>query len=104
MSEVLLIIFVSALGLYWLEAMRCKEIAVVNARRECKRCNVQLLDQTVHQLRISLSRDQNHQWRVWREYQFEYTEDGETRCEGRQTLLGQRLVRMALETFNPTLH
>lgn len=104
MAEMFFIICVCLYGLYWLEAMRCKEIAVAHASRECKRCDVQLLDQTVHQIKISLSRDVNDRWRVWREYEFEYTEDGETRRSGRQTLLGQRLIRMAMETFDPIIH
>ena len=104
MTEMLIIILVSVYGLYWLEAMRCKEIAVAHALRECKRCHVQLLDQTVRQIRISMSRDTNDKWRVWREYEFEYTEDGDTRNRGRETLLGQRLRRMALETFDPIIH
>lgn len=104
MTEMLIIICVSIYGLYWLESMRCKEIAIGHASRECKRCNVQLLDQTVHQVSISMSRDTNDKWRVWREYEFEYTEDGDTRNRGRETLLGQRLLRMALETFDPIIH
>ncbi|MFT7687048.1 MAG: hypothetical protein ACI9FB_002397 [Candidatus Azotimanducaceae bacterium] len=104
MIEMLIIIIISVYGLYWLEAMRCKEIAVSHAVRECKRCEVQLLDQTVRQIRISMSRDGNDKWCVWREYEFEYTEDGDKRHRGRETLLGRRLLRMALETFNPIIH
>ena len=104
MSEVLVLIAVTAAGLYWLAAMRCKEIAVATARRECKLCDVQLLDQTVHQNHISLSRDTRGQWRVWREYRFEYSEDGVSRHSGSLVLLGQKVVRVALDTFNPIIH
>jgi hypothetical protein len=104
MVEVLFITFVSALGLYWLAAMRCKELAVVVARRECKRCDVQLLDQTVHQAKLSLSRDDRDTWHVWREYRFEFTADGQTRSHGLVVMLGQRTIRVDMETFNSVIH
>jgi len=104
MSELLLVVAVTAAGLYWLAGMRCKEGAVAAARRECDRVDVQLLDQTVHQHHLSLSRDQSGQWRVWRQYRFEYSEDGDKRHLGSLTMLGQRITRIALETHNPIIH
>jgi hypothetical protein len=104
MTEILVIILVGSLGLYWLAAMRCKEIAVVVARRECNRYDVQLLDQTVHQAKLSMSRDDSYQWRVWREYRFEYTNNGDTRSRGLVTMLGQKTVRVDMETFNSVIH
>ena len=104
MTEILVIILLGVLGLYWLAGMRCKEIAVVVARRECDRYDVQLLDQTVHQAKLSMSRDGRDQWRVWREYRFEYTNDGDTRSRGLVTMLGQRTVRVDMETFNSVIH
>jgi hypothetical protein len=104
MTELLLLLLIVAGALYWLSAMRCKEIAVMAARRECKLCNVQLLDQTVHLTKLSMSRDQSQQWRMWREYHFEYSDDGEDRKTGQLTLLGQKVIRIALETFNPVIH
>jgi hypothetical protein len=104
MFEVLMIFAVVLLVLYWQAGMRAKEIAVRSAGNECKLSDVQLLDQTVHLIKISMSRDSSKQWRVWREFQFDYTEDGQTRCRGRVTLLGSRLLRVALETRNPVIH
>jgi len=104
MSEVLVIVLIVLAALYWQSAMRCKEIAVMTARRECKMCDVQFLDQTVQLVRISMSRDSEGRWRLWREYRFEYSDDGDTRRGGNLALLGQRVVRIALETFNPVIH
>ena len=104
MSEVLLLIAVVAFALYWLNAIRCKDIAIECARRECKRQDVQLLDQTVHQVRISMSRDVNYRWRLWREYHFEYSADVVEREQGKVTLLGNRLNHIALESFGPVVH
>lgn len=104
MFELSMIFGVVLIVLYWQASMRAKELAVRAASEESQRCEVQLLDQTVHQLKISLSRDQNKQWRVWREFQFEYTDDGESRFKGRVTMLGSRVLRIAMETFNPVIH
>jgi hypothetical protein len=104
MSELLLLILVCVAALYWQSALHCKDIAVRVARRECNLCEVQLLDQTVQLVRLSMSRDPSDRWRMWREYRFEYSDDGEARREGRLTLLGQRVIRVALETFNPIIH
>ncbi|MEX0943600.1 MAG: DUF3301 domain-containing protein [Pseudomonadales bacterium] len=104
MSEIILLVVIVAAALYWMSAMRCKEVAIMAARRECKLCNVQLLDQTVHLTKLSMSRDQNQQWRIWREYHFEYSDNGEERRAGELTLLGQKVIRIALETFNPVIH
>jgi hypothetical protein len=104
MFELFLIFLVVLAVLYWQTAMRAKETAVNAATKECQRCDVQLLDQTVQQIKLSMSRDQRRQWRVWREYEFDYTDNGETRYRGSVTLLGRRVLRVALETFNPVIH
>jgi len=104
MAELWMILAVCGVILYWQAAMRAKETAVRAATKECKLCDVQLLDQTVHQTKLSMSRDGAQQWRVWREYRFEYTDDGEARYQGQVTLLGRYVLRIALETFNPVIH
>jgi len=104
MGEFLLIVLLGLVALYWQSGMRGKELAVRAARKECKLCDVQLLDQTVQRVKISMSRDEKDQWRIWREYRFEYTQDGDTRYEGQLTVLGQKVLRIALETFSPVIH
>lgn len=90
--------------LYWYISQQAKTVAVRFARRECERQGAQLLDQTVQQVKLSMSRDDNHKWRFWREYRFEYSIDGINRYQGRLTMLGYRLLRSALETSNPVIH
>ena len=104
MSEMLLLLLIVTVAGYWLSAMHAKDMAIAAARRECKLCDVQFLDQTVQLVKLSMSRDETGQWRMWREYRFEYTEDGETRRAGRLSLLGQKVMRVAMETFNPIIH
>ena len=104
MEAYLLIIVGCAVVLYWYSGQQSKTHAVRYARRECDKQGVQLLDQTVQQIKLSMSRDDNDRWRFWREYRFEYSLDGVNRYEGRLTLLGYRLLRSALETSNPVIH
>jgi hypothetical protein len=84
--------------------MQSKTYAVQYARKECEKESVQLLDQTVQRIRLSFSRDRNQQWRLWREYRFDYSIDGVNRLEGRLVILGYRLIRSTLENVNPVIH
>lgn len=104
MFDWFLLLFVGAVGLYWQSASRMGELAILCARRECKKYDVQLLDHTVHTIHLSLSRDHNDQWSLWREYQFEYTVDGQARQQGQLVILGNRLIRITLESNNTLIH
>jgi|TARA_B110000263_G_C15020725_1_gene379407 hypothetical protein len=104
MAELLIIIALVGVVFYWQAAVHSKDIARQVARRECQRCGVQFLDQSVHQSRLSMSRDTEGHWRLWRDYRFEYSEDGETRRQGTIVMLGQRVVSTRMETFSPIIH
>ena len=104
MDYLLFIISLLCVALYWHNSMQSKTYAVQYARKECEKEGAQLLDQTVQRTRLSFSRDMNDQWRLWREYRFDYSIDGVNRLEGRLVILGYRLVRSALENVNPVIH
>jgi hypothetical protein len=103
--ESILLIFGGCMAvLYWRSSQQCKVYAIAHAKRECDKHGVQLLDQTVQQVRVSLSRDELGKWRFWRHYRFEYSGDGVDRQEGRLIMLGYRLVRSVLDSFDPVIH
>ena len=102
--EILVIIGIGTVALYWRAAGFAKEAAVEAARRACTYHDVQLLDQTVILTRLSASRNENDRWRMWREYRFEYAVQGEDRVKGKLVLLGQSVSQLELETFGPTVH
>ena len=102
MSELILIFLVGLAAFYWLSVARCKEIATVAARRECQYNDVQLLDQTVQQVRVSASRDSNGSWRIWRHYKFDYSVEGDERQGGEVVLLGHHVIRTYLSL--PPMH
>ena len=102
-AYIFVLVLVSTL-VYWYAAQQAKTFAVVYARREREKHSVQLLDQTVQQQKLSLSRNHMQQWRFWREYRFEYSIDGVNRYEGQLVILSHRLLRSQLETSNPVIH
>ncbi len=104
MSEILMLLGVIVGALYWLNSMRCKEIASNAAKRECSRAGLQFLDQTVHQQRLSMSRDPEGTWRLWRDYRFDYSPDGLERERGRILLLGQRVIAVNIQAVNTIVH
>lgn len=104
MADLLIFMLLGAGFLYWVAAIRCKDIAIRAARRECLSNDVQLLDQTVYQVWISLKRDSNDDWRIWRRYKFDYSVDGENRYSGELVLLGRQVIVIRLESLSPTIH
>jgi len=100
------LLFVAALGAgawYWFNGTRVRELAIAAARRSTELADVQLLDQTVSLARVSLSRDRNRRWRIWREYRFDYSRDGLSREVGHIIMLGPRLEAVVVAE-PPTLH
>ena len=104
MESYLFVLVLVGASVYWYVSQQAKTYAVKYARREGEKQTVQLLDQTVAQINLSMSRDNEDRWRVWREYSFEYSVDGINRNEGRLILLGNRPLRTALETSKPVIH
>jgi len=104
MLDLLIFILVGGGFLYWVAAVRCKDIAIWAATRECRLNDVQLLDGTVYQVWISLKRDSNDDWRIWRRYKFDYSVDGASRHSGELVLLGRQVVRIRLDSFSLPIH
>ncbi len=92
------------LCLHFLAAVRVRELAVQAVARASERDDFQLLDQSVHIRRVSLSRDENGRWRIWRQYRFDYSYDGVERRQGFVTMLGQQLQSMIVSERADTLH
>jgi hypothetical protein len=101
--DLLLMLLAGAAGWYWLNGTRVRELAIVAARRSTKASDVQLLDQTVALARVSMSRDGDGRWRLWRQYRFEYSRDGVNRETGHVIMLGSRLQAVVIAEA-PTIH
>lgn len=94
------VVLLGAVGLVvvlWQAQLRAWERARGAVARRCKKLNVQLLDDTVVLRRIRLDRDAGGQWRFFRIYGFEYTEDGFHRQPGRLIMAGGRVQAVEMD-------
>jgi Protein of unknown function (DUF3301) len=104
LGEVLTVFLFGALCLYFLGAIRVRELAVQAVGKAGQRDDFQLLDQAVHIRRISLSRDAAGRWRIWRQYRFDYSHDGVERRQGHVIMLGKQLQAVVVSEPAVTLH
>ena len=104
MESLLLVLFLAAVCLQFLAAIRIRELAYQAVVRTSRRDHFQLLDQSVHLRRLSLSRDDNGRWRVWRQYRFDYSLDGVARQQGFVIMLGHRLQAVVVAERDRVVH
>jgi Protein of unknown function (DUF3301) len=104
LGNVLALLALIALCLHFLSAIRVRELAVQAVGRASARDDFQLLDQSVHLQRVSLSRDETGRWRIWRQYRFDYSYDGVERRQGFVVMLGRQLQSIVVSERDRTLH
>ena len=102
LGDLVLLLGLGGACLYFLSSMRIRELAVQAVAAASRRDDFQLLDQSVHIRRISLSRDGEGRWRIWRQYRFDYTYDGVERRQGFVIMLGRVLQSVLVSTFSTT--
>lgn len=94
--NVLLLAAVATVVGFWWTGMRAKELAVGHARSLCEREAVQLLDYTVALNKMSIGRSASGNACLRREYNFEFTAEGNYRDQGNVALNGHVLSRVYL--------
>ncbi|MGB1141190.1 MAG: DUF3301 domain-containing protein [Halioglobus sp.] len=104
LGELLVILLGGFAAMYLFSAMRVRELALQAVVRASGRDDFQLLDQSVHIQRISMSKDETGRWRIWRQYRFDYSYDGVQRSEGHVIMLGRQLRAVVVAEPAPTLH
>jgi len=92
-----LLILLAIVGL-WLKLSRAREMAVAEARRQCERHGLQLLDETVGLCGVRL-RPIHGQRRLERCYSFEVSIDGNDREAGRLWMTGHSFTGLSLPTI-----
>ena len=95
--EIASLLGLAALLWYWLDAMRCKELARAAGRHASQQAQAQFLDDTVELTKLRLRRDAQGRLAWYREYRFEFTRDSTCRNRGALAMLGQRVVRLDLD-------
>ena len=106
LGEVLAVFVFGALCVFFLEAVRVRELAIQAVQRASTQDDFQLLDQTVHLQRMSLSRSDTGRWCIWRQYRFDYSFEGVDRRQGHVIMLGKKLQALVVSERErgPTLH
>lgn len=104
LGNVLALLALILLCLHFLSAIRVRELAVQAVGRASTQDDFQLLDQSVHLQRVSLSRDETRRWRIWRQYRFDYSYDGVERRQGFVVMLGRQLQSIVVSERDRTLH
>jgi hypothetical protein len=104
LGEIIVVFLFGGLCLFFLGAIRVRELAVQAVGRAGERDDFQLLDQAVHIRRLSLSRDNRGRWRIWRQYRFDYSYDGVERRQGHVIMLGKQLQAVVVSEPSVTLH
>ncbi|MEH6586410.1 MAG: DUF3301 domain-containing protein [Halioglobus sp.] len=104
LGEVLALLAFGAICVHFLAATRIRELALQHVARAGARDDFQLLDQSVHIQRFSLSRDQQGRWRVWRQFRFDYSVDGMERRQGHVIMLGKVLEAVVVSERPTVVH
>jgi hypothetical protein len=104
LGDVVALFALGLLCLHFLAAVRVRELAVQAVLRASERDDFQLLDQSVHVQRLSMSRDATRRWRIWRQYRFDYSYDGVERRQGHVIMLGKQLQSVIVSERAQTLH
>lgn len=98
-DELIILILISLLGIYWYDAMQAREMAKLASMKACRDADLIFLDDTVAFRKIGLARNSYGQIRLLREYRFDFSNDGYARYHGRVVLLGKSLSTVDLGVY-----
>lgn len=87
---VLLIAF--PLALFWTSSRAASERATYLGKQLCLKANVQWLDQSVHQIHLSIQRNVKGRMQWRRVYRYEYSHGQNDRFSATITMLGQKAI------------
>lgn len=89
---------VAGFALWW-DGQRARERASDYARRRCQEVGVIFLDDTVALARIRPRRHGDGRIRLYREYNFEFSGDGNRRVRGMITVFGGRVTHCEMGAY-----
>lgn len=99
MTSLLFLLLLGALGWFWFDTLRVLEVARKAGKQACNELNVQFLDDTVAAIALALARDKSGRRVLRRTYRFEFSETGNSRLEGRLTMLGDKVESVTMEPY-----
>ncbi len=86
------LLFAFPLALFWTSSRAAAEKAAVLGRKLCQQANVQWLDQSVHQVSLSLKRNDSGRLAWRRVYSYEYSHSDDVRYNATITLHGLKAI------------
>lgn len=89
---ILTLVILVLIALFWYDSMNCREMATRRARTICGKNDFQFLDGTVALKQIRLRRKTSGQIVFYRQYLFEFSDDGLNRWWGTVDLFGNTIV------------
>lgn len=99
-SEELFLLLALAAGFaLWWDGQRARERASDYARRRCQEAGVIFLDDTVALSRFRPRRHSDGRIRLYREYRFEFSGDGNRRVRGMITVFGGRVTHCEMDAY-----
>jgi len=97
-EDMLLLLVLCALAVLWLKLTSARERAMSEARRQCERHGLQLLDESVGLRAVRIRRIDGLR-RIERGYSFEVSIDGDDREQGRLWMIGSSVTELSLPTI-----
>ncbi len=97
-EDMLLLLALCATVVLWLKLTSARERAMSEARRQCERHGLQLLDESVG-LRAVRIRRMDGLRRIERGYSFDVSIDGDDREQGRLWMIGSTVSGLSLPTI-----
>lgn len=104
MSEILLLVITVLIAWFWLDTVSKREIAITIGRELAKRCDLQLLDETVACTKIWVGRNSRGHAQLVRIYEFEVSADGESRLQCSLQLIGKQLQSWDIPPYLQPMH
>jgi len=98
-ADIVFIVLLIAAYLYWSLAQQVKEIAFAATRRQCRLCEVQMLDGYIALNGFSLALDNTGKVRILRRFTFEFSATGEDRYQGTCVMLGRDVAAFEMPAY-----
>lgn len=99
--ELAALLALGALGWYWFDSLRAREVGVAAARRACVREGLQLLDETVIGRGLRCVRDERGHLTLRRVFEFEYSSSGDDRYPGAVVVESGTVVLVDVSSHYP---
>lgn len=97
MQEILLIAVLVFILWLWRDSLQSREKAINTAQLACQQINAQLLDQTVVLKRLRLCRTKRGSMALCREYNFDFSMDGQNRRQGSVAMQSLQIIEVVLD-------